>query len=339
MNNIKFAISFVICLLIFSSCSNNKQREDIVICNIDSIPIFSSELDAIIRQEVYDQLYHIYELKNTALNHLIGYKLITNEAKKYGKEYHEYLEDYTNEMIIEIGLDSLCKKFSINDKITQFRGTLAYSIDSDSYAGKLYIEKSLPQYIRKELIDSLMKVSNIEKFIYPPRNPFINIDELNVYYRGNLKSNTEMIVISDFDCDKCISAHLMYDSIYQKYKNNVKFGYIHFSSIPTLSQIASDAAYKQNMFWQYYDSLYNSERHIDSAKIYSIAQNLSLDINKFKEDISSQETSDKIEETIHKLVNLGLFATPSILINNRLIYNSTNINEIIHLLDEQLSNK
>ncbi|KAB6385549.1 thioredoxin domain-containing protein, partial [Bacteroides xylanisolvens] len=159
---------------------------------------------------------------------------------------------------------------------------------------------------------------------------------LHTYYRGNLQSKVSMIIISDFDCDACINAHSLYDSIHQEYKDKVKFGYIHYSTMPTFAQIASDAANKQNKFWEFHDSLYTHKGYIDSIAAFNIAQNMSMDINKFQNDITNNEGKKSIEKTINQLVLLGIYATPTIIINGRLIVNSNSKEEICHLIDEEL---
>ena len=187
-----------------------------------------------------------------------------------------------------------------------------------------------------ELLDSLKRNKKILQYLYPPKSPSIDLNSLHTYYRGNLQSKVSMIIISDFDCDACINAHSLYDSIHQEYKDKVKFGYIHYSTMPTFAQIASDAANKQNKFWEFHDSLYTHKGYIDSIAAFNIAQNMSMDINKFQNDITNNEGKKSIEKTINQLVLLGIYATPTIIINGRLIVNSNSKEEICHLIDEEL---
>ena len=61
---------------------------------------------------------------------------------------------------------------------------------------------------------------------------------------------------------------------------------------------------------------------------------MSMDINKFQNDITNNEGKKSIEKTINQLVLLGIYAT--IIINGRLIVNSNSKEEICHLIDEEL---
>ena len=177
----------------------------------------------------------------------------------------------------------------------------------------------------------------IVQYIYPPKSPSIDLSNLHTYYRGNLQSKVSIIIISDFDCESCINAHNLYETIYQKYKEKVKFGYIHYSATPTFAQIASEAANRQNKFWEFHDSLYTHKGYIDSITVYNIAHSTSMDINKFKKDIEDDAGKKLIEKSINQLVLLGVYATPTIIVNGRLIVNSNSKREICHLIDEELS--
>ncbi|MCS2585458.1 DsbA family protein [Bacteroides sp. BFG-551] len=69
---------------------------------------------------------------------------------------------------------------------------------------------------------------------------------------------------------------------------------------------------------------------------FNIAQHMSMDVSKFQKDIANNEGKESIEKTINELVLLGVYATPTIIINGRLIVNSNSKEEICHLIDEEL---
>ena len=64
---------------------------------------------------------------------------------------------------------------------------------------------------------------------------------------------------------------------------------------------------------------------------------MSMDINKFQNDIANDDGKKAIENTINQLVLLGVYATPTLIINRRLIVDSNSKEEICHLIDEELS--
>ena len=357
MRLIPYYISAMLMVLFYASCNSHqssKGTEKDIIAEFDGEAIYASEINTIIKQELYDELCRIHNIKKEALEQLINVKLLQKEANKKQLTYQQYIDEYTDAKIKKTGTDSLLKRYNINS-ITEFRGKSAYSVPIGSPTGKVTRLFHLKGAIVNELLDSLKRNKKILQYLYPPKSPSIDLNSLHTYYRGNLQSKERdprasfltrrilwdhgfetMIIISDFDCDACINAHSLYDSIHQEYKDKVKFGYIHYSTMPTFAQIASDAANKQNKFWEFHDSLYTHKGYIDSIAAFNIAQNMSMDINKFQNDITNNEGKKSIEKTINQLVLLGIYATPTIIINGRLIVNSNSKEEICHLIDEEL---
>ena len=152
-----------------------------------------------------------------------------------------------------------------------------------------------------------------------------------------MNSNVSLYLISDFDCNKCIESHSLYDSIYWAYKDKVKFGYINFSAAPTLAQLACNAANEQGKFWQYHDSLYTKKQFIDSLTVYNLAVSIGLNIEQFENDLLSPSAANIINETIESLVHKGIFATPTVIVNQRMIYNSSSFSEISYLIEQELA--
>lgn len=326
-------------VLFYVSCNsqqNSKCTEKDIIAEFDGEVIYANEINTIIKQELYDELCRIHEIKRKALEQLINVKILQKEANKKQMTYQDFIDNYTDAKIKQLGIDSLLKKYNIKS-ITEFREKSIYSVAVDSPTGKVTRDFHLKGAIVDELLDSLKRDKKIVQYLYPPKSPSINLNNLHTYYRGNLQSKVSVTMISDFDCESCIKAHPLYNSIYEDYKEKVKFGYIHYSTIPTFAEIASDAANKQNRFWEFQDSLYAYKGYIDSTAVFKIAHNMSMDINKLQKDITDGDGKKSIENTINQLVLLGVYATPTIIINGRLIVNSNSKKEICHLIDDELS--
>lgn len=334
-----YYISAMMIVLFYASCNsqqNSKYTEKDIIAEFDGETIYANEINTIIKQELYDELCRIHEIKKKALEQLINVKLLQKEADKKQMTYQEYIDDYVNTQIKKFGIDSLLKQYRL-ESITEFRGKSIYSVAVNSPTGKVTRDFHLKGAIVDELLDSLKRDKKIVQYLYPPKSPSINLNNLHAYYRGDLQSEVSVTIISDFDCESCIKAHPLYNSIYEDYKEKVKFGYIHYSTMPTFAEIASDAANKQNRFWEFQDSLYAYKGYIDSTAVFKIAHNMSMDINKFQKDIASNDGKKAIENTINQLVLLGVYATPTLIINGRLIVDSNSKEEICHLIDEELS--
>lgn len=337
----KFLV-FCFSAFLLSSCnlksvdnSNGVSVSDVV-AEVNGEKIKSSELERSVSQQVFDELNRIYQIRSLALDYLIDDKIIEQEAKKNNMSSYEFLEKYYNSIITKTNSDSLLYSFGIKD-IPAIKGASMVNLDKSSHEGKIASEKALKLSLKKQLLDSLKGGNTkIYKYVYPPRSSKFNLTGLPIYYRGSLESKVSMIVVSDFECDRCIQAHEKYNDIYEKYKNKVKFGSLNFSSYPTFASLAADAAYKQGKYWEFSDSLYAKNGAIDSLGVYNIANELNLNMNEFDRDLHNQSTLEVLTNVNDELVKRGLFATPTIIINGRLIFDSNSTKEITHLLDEEL---
>ena len=70
--------------------------------------------------------------------------------------------------------------------------------------------------------------------------------------------------------------------------------------------------------------------------IFNLAKTKNLDITQFRKDLHSSENYKKLDKTINDLVNRGVFATPTIIVNDRLVYMTNSYEELSRLLEYEL---
>lgn len=328
----KLIVYLLVFIITITSCNNKKSG---VIGKIGDEIIYASDVDKLAQQELFDQLNQIYNIKSKAFDAYVDLKLLNNEAKMHNITINEFANSYVSQQIKMFGIDSLYQKYQVKHRV-KLHGTDLTTTEKGSLDDSIRVAYSLKAIIIQNFLDSLKETIKIEKYVYPPKSPNIKLDNLLAYYRGNLNSKVTFYTISDFDCSKCIEYHSLYDSIYMKYKDKIRFGYINFSSTPTLAQLACDAADKQGRFWEYHDSLYQQKYFIDSVTVFNIAKQMNLDMKKFEKDLLDKNVADKLSATIDILVEKGIYATPTIVVNNRLIYNSASYEEISYLIEKEL---
>ena len=309
-------------VLSLCACHQNQSGNNIsneVVAEVDGVAIKSIELNQAISQQLFDELNRIHGMKDVALDYLIDRKIIEREAQRYGMTTSKYLENYYNQKILESSVDGLLSFYGITS-IPAIKGTSMVNMNNTSHEGRITQETALKLKLKQVLLDSLKTDVEIHKYIYPPVSSRFNLEDLPIYYKGNLKSKVTMVVVSDAECDKCVKFHNRYNEIYEKYKDRVRFGSIGFSGSVTLSSLALDAADKQNKYW-----------------VYSVARTLNLDMGKFDRDLHSKSALESLQNVNDELVKRGLFATPTIIINGRLIFDSGSTKEIAHLLEKELA--
>ena len=80
-----YYISATLIVLFYASCNSHrssKYTEKDIIAEFDGEVIYASEINTIIKQELYDELCRIHNIKKEALEQLINVKLLQKEANK-----------------------------------------------------------------------------------------------------------------------------------------------------------------------------------------------------------------------------------------------------------------
>lgn len=329
-------ISLIISCNIEKKESPNIKKNKRIAAYINDSIITLSDLDNTTQQEIYDELNRIYLIRKTALHYMIEDKLIENEARKKNISKKIFLQNYYVSHFSDSLLNKFIKFNKLEKGIVNLKQTLEY-IDIKSNEGKVLLEKEFNKFLRQYLIDSLKQANNIKIKLSPPQAPTLAINNINVHYRGNINSKVSLITISDFECDRCSEHYFISEQLFEKYKDKVKFGFANYSGYVTLSALASECAAKQNDFFGFYNELFSLEQLADSTKIFQIAKDLKLDISRFKKDMNDSIISKNIEKDFEKISSIGVYATPTVLINNKVIFNSNSIEEIEAAITNELS--
>lgn len=327
--------NFLLFLLLLMICSCNIKKEREVVAMVGGEEITLAELSQMSKQEIFDLLNIAYEVKNKALDNLISQKLLDVEAAKKQMTTEYYLEEYIKRRISP-NEDSVLGRYNLLSSQVVYDKNSLYTVDSLEIEARILQKNKLHSILIRELVDSLRRMVDIKKYIYPPKRPECVVEDLCVHYRGNEKSAVTMIVASDFNCERCVEFHKTLDEIFEEYHDKVKFGYINFADAPTLAALSCEAASKQNKFWEFHDAIFKAGVRTDSIFVFNTAQKLGLNVEKFNKDLSSIENYNLLDRNISSLVKRGLFATPTILINNRLIYATNSYEELTRLLDIEL---
>lgn len=333
--NYRCVMKFFYLFLFFLLVSCNVDKKDEIVAKVNGEEILITELSQVTKQEIFDMLNLAYNIKIKGLNILIDRKLLDIEANKQNTNVAQYVENYIKDRI-GVNEDSLMQHYALNGAQLQYGRNVLSSVDDGDIEALVLKKNKLRSILIQELVDSLKRSASIEKYVYPPKQPECVIKDLCVRYRGKLESPVQMIVASDFNCERCVDFEITLKRIFDKYQHKVKFGYINFADGPTLASLACEAAAKQNKFWEFHDAIFEHKGLVDSTFIFNFASEMNLDVNLFRKDLESFEVYEKVDNTINKLVERGLFATPTIIINDRLIYVTNSYDELTKLLDIEL---
>lgn len=81
--------------------------------------------------------------------------------------------------------------------------------------------------------------------------------------------------------------------------------------------LAAMAAHEQGKFWEFHDRLFENHRNLDIQTIEKIAQEVGLDMDRFKKDMTSPAIRQKVIEDMKDGQEAGVRGTPTIFVEGR----------------------
>lgn len=151
------------------------------------------------------------------------------------------------------------------------------------------------------------------------------------WIKGNAQATVELIEFSDFQCPACKSMEPILSSVIDEFGNHMKFAYRHLplKAIHGNSENAakaSEAAGFQGKFWEMHDKIFENQAlwspmSKDQAveAFASYAQELGLDVEKFKKDFESREVADAVEQDADEAASAAIQSTPTFFLNGERI--------------------
>lgn len=312
-------LSIVLSALAFGSCNN---RRNSVIAEVDGKEICSSEIDRTIELQIYQKLYELYDIRKTATDAYLTQAVIDIESKKCGVSRTDLLNDNVYSRITDAEVEGYITINNITS-VPIISGYELKYVNCYSAEGLAKIKSELYDKLLNNYTDSLKSVYHANVLLQEPIHPKIKQDSLIMHYR-NFDNKKPLIIteLSDFNCNVCRSFHHTLDSLCGVYQDEVSLCYSNLCYEPNIASRAAVAAANQDSFWSMYDLLMNSKNIVDSVSAVNFAIELNLDLNQFLFDISNPQTDSLIADNNLRMMRRGLYATPTILLNGRLVPNA-----------------
>ncbi len=201
--------------------------------------------------------------------------------------------------------------------------------------------KGKPQ--REKYYDQLKQEYKVS-FLLPKPAPLV-LDENPRQGPAMGTDNTAItvIVFTDFECPFCSKAHQKLKDLFARYPQDVR---ILFRNFPlNMHKDARTAAYAaacahlQGKFWPYADLLFENQGQLGISSLYDYAEQVGLDMDKFKESMESGQGEKMVEADIAEGGELGINGTPGVFINGHFINGIPTEKQIQNILDKYLPEK
>jgi protein-disulfide isomerase len=135
------------------------------------------------------------------------------------------------------------------------------------------------------------------------------------HVRGRVDAPVTVLEYGDYECPYCRGAARDVAEMLARYPDTVRFVFRNFPIVqlhPHAEQAAeaAEAAGAQGKFWDMYELLLQPSSRLDLASLLDCAADLSLDVGRFREEVTGRAYAAKIERDIQEGVQDGVNATP-----------------------------
>lgn len=175
---------------------------------------------------------------------------------------------------------------------------------------------------------------------------------LTNHVKGEGASGVTLTEYGDFECPACAQYYPIVKQVYEKYKGDIKLQFrnfplfqIHQNAIAAAR--AAEAADMQGKFWEMHDKLYENQQAWTTSRspqneFEGYAKELGLNVEKFKTDLKSRTTNDRVQADIREGNRLKVESTPTFFIDGKKISNPGGLedfNKVIEAAIEQKTGK
>ncbi len=139
--------------------------------------------------------------------------------------------------------------------------------------------------------------------------------------RGSQMAPVTIVEFSDFECPYCGRAHPIVQQLLREFEGRVRVVFKHYplSAHPHAMPAAraAVAAGNQDQFWPMHDLLFEHQRQLEEEDLIGYAEQLGLDMDRFRADMAATETQDRVEADKDAGREAGVEGTPTFFVNGR----------------------
>ena len=158
--------------------------------------------------------------------------------------------------------------------------------------------------------------------------------------KGPASAPITVVAWSDFQCPFCSRAVPTVRQVEEAYKGKVRIAFkqfpLPFHDKAHLAAEAALAANEQGKFWQMHDKLFANQQALDRPALEKYAQELGLDMAKFKAALDSGKFKDKVDAEDKEGAAFGVTGTPTFFINGTRLVGAQPAEKFKSVIDAEL---
>lgn len=309
---------------------------DTVVALVDGDEIKLGEIDAFSRvhdpKKVFQLNQQLFELRERALNMMLGERLLAREAAEAGITVDELVAtlrvDPIDEREVDVMLED-ARRRGAPIASEQLRPMIRdYLRDQKRSAAR---ERRIRQLKEEHAKAGKPIVSNLQ----PPRV------KVPVSAGDPTKGNgvVEMLQFSDFECPFCQRAQPAIREVLARYEGKIKMVWkdfplpIHLHAVA--AAVAARCAHEQGKFWQYHDVLFANQQAFSAAELRRHAVTVGVDLPQFEACIATGRHQEAIRTELER-DDYPIDVTPTFLINGRMVTGAVGVEQLAAIIEQEL---
>jgi Na+/H+ antiporter NhaA len=149
-----------------------------------------------------------------------------------------------------------------------------------------------------------------------------DVDSERDHIRGPNDALVTLVEYGDFECPYCGRAEPTIRQLLGEFGPDLRYVWRHLplNDVHAHAQMAaeaSEAAAAEGRFWEYYDSLFDDQGHLNVRDLLARAERLGLDVEQVTKDVREHRYAGRVADDVASADESGVSGTPTFFINGR----------------------
>lgn len=286
---------------------------------------------------IHDLELEIYFAKRERLEKTIAQTVLQKEADSQGISVDQLVSKAVPAADVRVDNDELQNYYEANrSKYRDWKGTEEELKDRM----RMSLQQKKGYRALMEYVNSLYPKYGVVVYLKEPSLPNTQISIGNAPTLGPADAPVTVVEFSDYVCPICRKTHDVTREIKEKYKGKLRWV---FKDYPLdghkwalEAAVAAQCAQAEGKFWQFQDLLFKSEKELEPERLIEMSLDLNLNQNNFIKCLNDEQNRNKVMETRQEGIAAGVNATPSFIINGKLVTGGLSVERFSELIDEAL---
>ncbi len=316
---------YIILFISFFSCKKNEKNA----FEINGKNYKMIEVDKVVKNQIFDHLYGIYLARDLAINRILEEELIILEKQENNLTEKQILLNFEKEN--NFSLD-LFQKINKIEKVIFSKNNPFFPVKIESKEGKKLLNDTYSDFLKNQLFEKLKIKYNYKNFNDKPELPSISLENILYNEITPKSSNIEIRLISNFNCESCLSFMPIFEKIVSKYENQIYFSHSFLNYEQDSTTKFGVFVNKKGKFKDYFFKYLKFKNLSEKNKINL----LKLNLNEYQIFKNNEKEMLKIQNSFSALNKLNIHQIPTLIIDNKIYSDSYDFTTICKYIDNKI---